>query len=194
MVSSTPNMNKEVKFLETCKVCYDIDVVAIEENHDVANTSCLQVKVTQNALTVTNNTPTSSQTENPQNTPTVCKGGNIRDSSVMHQALNHSFEKPTRKGSNAKAESRSRACSWGLVWKKKGFNGTGIDFRLKRILLKGNPNPSDVRCDLCKKAYNKDLMYISCETCNSKNVNHGIIIILCIYMLIYFYDVTNSLL
>ncbi|KAL1817029.1 hypothetical protein DCAR_0521448 [Daucus carota subsp. sativus] len=166
MVSSTPNMNKEVKFLETCKVCYDIDVVAIEENHDVANTSCLQVKVTQNALTVTNNTPTSSQTENPQNTPTVCKGGNIRDSSVMHQALNHSFEKPTRKGSNAKAESRSRACSWGLVWKKKGFNGTGIDFRLKRILLKGNPNPSDVRCDLCKKAYNKDLMYISCETCN----------------------------
>lgn len=166
MVSSTLDMNKEVKFLETCKHCYESEVVATVENHDVANTSFLQFKETQNALTVTKDTPTScSQTEKPQNTPTICEGGNKRDS-VMNRALDHTSEKLSRKGSNLKSESRSRLCSWGLIWKKNSFQGNGFDFRLKNILMKGNPNFSDVRCDLCKKAYNKDFMYISCETCN----------------------------
>lgn len=185
-------MNKEVKFLETCKRCYEIEAAATEENHDVANTSYLQFKETQNAITVTKQAPTScSQTEKPQDTPTVSKGGKERDS-VMHQTLDHSFEKLTRRGSNVKSETRSRLCSWGLIWKKNSSKGTGLEFRLKNILMKGNPNFSHVRCDLCKKAYNKDLMYISCETCNSKHANHEYHHSL--YMLNFFYGVTNSLL
>lgn len=178
MVSSTPNMNKEVKLLETCKHCYESEVVATEENHDVANSSFLQFKESQNASTVTKDTPTScSQTVKPHIAPTICKGGNKRDS-VMSCALDHSLEKLSRKGSNLKSESRSRLCSWGLIWKKKSDKDDGFNFRLKNILMKGNPNFSDVRCDLCKKAYNKDLMYISCEACNSKHLNHDIITIL----------------
>ncbi|XP_074366686.1 DDT domain-containing protein PTM-like isoform X2 [Apium graveolens] len=166
MVASMPNINKEVNLLETCKHCYESEVVATKENHDVANTNFLQFKETQNALTVTKDTPTSClQTVKPQIAPTICKGGNRKDS-VMNCALDHSFEKLSRKGSNLKSESRSRLCSWGLIWKKKSGEGNGLEFRLKNILMKGNPNSSHVRCDLCKKAYNKDFMYISCETCN----------------------------
>ena len=45
-----------------------------------------------------------------------------------------------------------------------------IDFRLKNILLRGNPDTNWSRpvCHLCHQPYNSDLMYICCETCKSE--------------------------
>lgn len=59
----------------------------------------------------------------------------------------------------------------GVIWRKKSED-TGTDFRLRNILLKGNPNGDSLTpiCQLCRKPYDPDLMYIRCETCSSKFV------------------------
>ena len=71
-----------------------------------------------------------------------------------------------------KTESRSRNC--GIIWRKKNNEDTGIDFRHKNILSRGSPNGKRLmpECNLCRKEYNCDLMYIHCETCASKACAH----------------------
>ncbi|KAA8550243.1 hypothetical protein F0562_001927 [Nyssa sinensis] len=75
--------------------------------------------------------------------------------------------KPATRDSSLVTKSQRKLCSWGLIWKKKKAKDTGIDFRLKNILLRGNPDTSfsGPVCHLCHKPYNSDLMYICCETC-----------------------------
>lgn len=65
---------------------------------------------------------------------------------------------------------KTRKSNWGLIWRKKNSEDTGIDFRLKNILMRGNVDKGFMNpvCRLCNQPYNADLMYICCETCKSK--------------------------
>lgn len=156
-ISSTVQMNEEVDFLITCKSCNKTETIMQNEIYNVSPTSPLLL-----------------QRQEPQNTLTEFKGEKQNGCNrplISNGALNRSSErKLTSNGSMLKPKKRSKINSWGLIWKKKNCDDTGIDFRLKNILLKGNPNLSKVECDLCKKPYNSDLMYICCETCKSKHV------------------------
>lgn len=71
----------------------------------------------------------------------------------------------------SKNRSRSRTLSWGVIWKKKNNEDTGVDFRRMNILLKGsNVHHLKPVCGLCKRPYDPDLMYIHCEGCKSKHL------------------------
>lgn len=82
----------------------------------------------------------------------------------------HPDSKQVDSDSNSAAKSRRRNCSWGIIWKKKNIENSDIDFRLKNILLKGGSGLPQIEpvCHLCHKPYRSDLMYICCETCQSK--------------------------
>ena len=166
--SSTISMNDEIEFLITCKQCHHAKAL-------VQNKSC-------------NESPTSPlplQRQEYPNLMTVNKGGrpkanNQSLASVRTRDTRSELKQATRdirselkqatSDSSLANKSRRKLCSWGIIWKKKNSEDTGIDFRLKNILLKGS---LDVRrlepvCHLCQKPYRSDLMYICCETCNSK--------------------------
>lgn len=70
----------------------------------------------------------------------------------------------------ASSNRRNNNCSWGIIWKRRSNEDTNIDFRIKNILLKGGSDIPDLSpvCHLCKNDYRSDLMYICCETCQSK--------------------------
>ena len=61
----------------------------------------------------------------------------------------------------------------GSHMEEENVEDSEIDFRLKNILLRGNPNTDWSRhvCHLCHQPHNSDLMYICCETC--KNWYHA---------------------
>lgn len=151
-VSSTLHMQEEFEFLITCKSCNQR--VAVMQNADIISTPGLL------------------QQQEPQNSPTLYGAGQqsgcepLASTTVLTCS---SVRKKVSKDPRSKLIERSKACHWGLRWKKNGDNG-GIDFRLKHILLKGKQSVLKVQCNLCKKPYNSDLMYISCETCESKSV------------------------
>ncbi|CAI0452662.1 unnamed protein product [Linum tenue] len=68
-----------------------------------------------------------------------------------------------------KANSASKASknySWGIIWMKNG-DDTGVAFRRNKVLVKGHRDGSSLspECVLCRKIYDPNLMYISCETC-----------------------------
>lgn len=108
------------------------------------------------------------QRQKPLNAATAQKG---EKQNVCHRpsALNGALQQSVgrKPSSNLKRRNKSKECSWGLIKKKDCEDGT--DFILKNILLKGNSNLSEVECDLCKKPYDSNLMYICCETCTSKH-------------------------
>ncbi|KAL9171363.1 hypothetical protein ABFS82_04G204400 [Erythranthe guttata] len=58
---------------------------------------------------------------------------------------------------------------WGLIMGRRNGEDVGIDFRLKNIIPRGNPdmNLTGPVCRLCSKPYKSDLMYVRCETCSS---------------------------
>ncbi|XP_024982713.1 DDT domain-containing protein PTM-like isoform X2 [Cynara cardunculus var. scolymus] len=82
--------------------------------------------------------------------------------------LESSENKLTTNDSNVGKKKSKTKLSWGLIWKTKDPEETGIDFRLKNLLLKGNPNGNLLApvCHLCTKPYNSDLMYIRCTNCD----------------------------
>ncbi|GAV71717.1 PHD domain-containing protein/DDT domain-containing protein [Cephalotus follicularis] len=75
--------------------------------------------------------------------------------------------KPATSNSGLAVKTRSKICSWGVIWRKKNSDETGIDFRRENILLKGNSSVHFLRpdCGLCGQPYDSNLMYIHCETC-----------------------------
>ncbi|KAK4409035.1 DDT domain-containing protein PTM [Sesamum angolense] len=79
--------------------------------------------------------------------------------------LEYSSEMKLTNGSTVAKKSKNK--NWGLIWRKKNCEDTGIDFRLKNILLRGNPDMDLTKplCRLCNQPYNSELMYIRCETC-----------------------------
>lgn len=149
-----------MEFSITCKQCYKAKAVSYNENSNESPTSPLplQGRKCQNAVTDTKCTRIK-----VYNKPLVSVRG--QESSDM---------KPATSASGLVAKVRSRSCNWGVIW-KKNTGDTGIDFRRKHILLQGSSDGNWLSpvCYLCKKAYNCDLMYIHCETCNSKPSPHN---------------------
>ncbi|KAK9279952.1 hypothetical protein L1049_013636 [Liquidambar formosana] len=155
-ISSTVLISEEVEFLITCKQCYDAK--ALTQNAD------------------SNDSPTSPlplQGQGCQNVGKVTKGakhkGHNQPLASVGTLESCSELKPASLDSSVETKSRRRSSlSWGLIWRKPTTQDTGIDFRLKHILLRGNPYMgwSGPVCRLCLKPYNCDLMYIHCETCD----------------------------
>lgn len=156
-ISSTIQSTEEVEFLITCKQCYRAKALTQNENSNESPTSPLPLL--------------GREYQNPVTAP---KGSRQKDCSQPLACIkapeNCSNMLQTTVGSSLAAKSRRKPCSWGLIWKKKNAEDTGIDFRLKCILLRGNPDAGWSRpvCHLCHKPYNSDLMYLCCESCKSE--------------------------
>lgn len=147
-VSSTVHMSVEVEFVMTCQNCFRAEGT-MQNGKYPTSPLILQRQKSLNAA--------SAQKSEKQN--------GCRRPSASNGALQHSVgRKPTSK---LKPRNKSKECSWGLIKKKEGEDGS--DFISNNILPKGNSNLSGVECDLCKKPYDSNLMYIFCETCTSKH-------------------------
>ncbi|KAF2300663.1 hypothetical protein GH714_015039 [Hevea brasiliensis] len=150
-VSSKSYMNEDVEFLITCKQCYNAKAVTHENSNESPTTPLpLQGQESHNIQTATKITRIKFR-----NQPLI---------SIRTQESSSEMKQTT--ASSLATKKKSRLCSWGVIWKKKNTD-TGIDFRRENILFKGNSERLKPVCNLCKKAYNRDLMYIHCETCNS---------------------------
>ncbi|KAL8496450.1 hypothetical protein ACS0TY_020241 [Phlomoides rotata] len=155
IISSTVHKNEEVELLITCKNCSEAQAITQIQNSYGSPTSplLLQGQDLPKAGTsrkrrklVGNNGPSASV-------------GTVEHSSEM-------------KSSNVTAIAKSNNKNWGLRWSRKNCEATGIDFRLKNILLRGNPDMdlTEPVCRLCNQPYNPELMYIRCESCPRKLV------------------------
>uniref|UniRef100_A0A6N2L8K3 PHD-type domain-containing protein n=1 Tax=Salix viminalis TaxID=40686 RepID=A0A6N2L8K3_SALVM len=177
-VSSRIYTNKEARFSVTCKLCYSARAIIYNEKSNESLNSPFPFKGHHIAETVTKDTrikvhnqplvsvrTQESCSKVKQNTSASSKAtktkSRTRDNCSEVKQATSSSSKAT------KTESRSR--NWGVIWRKKNNEDTGIDFRHKSILLKGSPNGNWLMpvCSLCRKDYNCDLMYIHCKTCSN---------------------------
>ncbi|CAN7121831.1 unnamed protein product [Brassica rapa subsp. narinosa] len=65
-------------------------------------------------------------------------------------------------------KSKHKTLSWGVIWRKKNLEDTGVSFRQQHILLAAQShqhNPGPV-CWICKLPYNPGLTYIHCTSCD----------------------------
>ncbi|XP_073066363.1 DDT domain-containing protein PTM-like [Primulina eburnea] len=149
--SSTVNVNEEVQFCITCKRCCETQVRSQVETSNGSPTSPLLL-----------------HGQDIRKAGTAKKGGKLagyKGSSAPVRTVEHSSEvKSVNRSSHAK---NSKIKNWGLIWGKKNCETASIDFRLKNILLRGNPHLDLIQpsCRLCNQPCNSDLMYIRCETC-----------------------------
>ncbi|GAB4859715.1 hypothetical protein Ancab_011195 [Ancistrocladus abbreviatus] len=153
-LSSAIPMKEDVEFIITCRLCYHGKVLPQSNSSVESPTSplALQGQEYQKAPAVSNS---AKQKGNHQQTSSV---GTIESCSEMKTAA---------PDSSLVTKNRKRLCHWGLIWKKKNADDTGADFRLKHIMWRGNPDMKveSPLCHLCQKPYNRNLMYIRCETC-----------------------------
>lgn len=148
-VSSTAHTSNDVELPITCLKCYRSKVHCQTENSSGSPTSPLPLQEYQNTSKANKlSRQKSQQVAFSRSTDTKAKV------TACHSVL--ATKAPPRK-----------LCSWGIIWKKKDSENTGVDFRLKNILLRGTPDMNWLKpvCYLCHKPYNPDLMYIHCETC-----------------------------
>ncbi|CAK9150506.1 unnamed protein product [Ilex paraguariensis] len=152
--SCTVFRNEEVEFLITCNQCYHTKALSQTENNNESPTSplFLQGQEFHSAVTVTRGRQV---------------GYSRPLASVGTSELSSEMKSSTQDSSITK--NRHKLCSWGLRWKKKNVEDTGLDFRSKNILFKGSPGKNWLKptCHLCNQPYNSDLMYICCETCTN---------------------------
>lgn len=193
-------MEKHVEFLITCKRCYQekyVNVkpqVQIQINGDSPTSPLLlqgqesqhsttSIKVEkQNGFEIRqHHVPTISNQSAQKNHPTpsqpkTSKSGKKSSKKILPtQSVDQIQSSSKKPKNNSTSKKRSKVTgaklTLGLIWRKKNPDETGIDFRLKNLLLKNNPNghllaPS---CHLCNKPYDSSLMYIHCEGCSSKS-------------------------
>ncbi|XP_048234477.1 DDT domain-containing protein PTM isoform X2 [Ricinus communis] len=192
-ISSTVYRNAEVEFLITCKQCCNAKAIVVHgndneppifhlplqgrESHDVLTApKGTRIKLRYNAKPVahendngTPSTPLSLQGPESQNMLTAAKGTrvkfHIQPPSVRTQNSSPEMKQDTSTPSLA-TKTRSKICNWGVIWKKKNTEDAGTDFRRKNILFPGSSVMLNLVCNLCKKKYDRDLMYIHCETCS----------------------------
>lgn len=176
-------MNGKVESLIICKHCYRAKVLAQNE-----------------IRTKSPNTLLPSQGRAFHSPPANIKGMQVKSSikpmkplpsirskenSVKIQERNSDIKQSA--SLSGSATKRSKLCNWGVIWRKKNSDDTGIDFRRANILARGGSDNYFLKpiCELCEQPYNSDLMYIHCETCRSKYiVDHWCRFI---YLLIYCY-------
>ena len=161
-------MNGKVESLIICKQCYHAKVLAQNETSTKSPTNLLPL-----------------QGRDFHSAPAVSKGMQVRSSIQPMKPLAsvRSKENSVRiqeRGSDTKQSAsfsgltlkRRKLCNWGVIWRKKNSDGTGIDFRCANILTRGGSDNHFLKptCELCEQPYNSDLMYIHCETCRSKYI------------------------
>ncbi|KAL6563659.1 hypothetical protein OROGR_002618 [Orobanche gracilis] len=146
--SSAVNMGKEVEFLITCKQCQTEATTQVQSrNRSPTSPLLLQGRDFRNPCTATK-----------------------RVKSIGYQGSSASVKERSSevKSTNRSAgEKKNRKLPTGLIWKKNNCEDTGIDFRLKNILLRAISDTVSIKpvCRLCSQPYNADLMYIHCQTC-----------------------------
>ncbi|KAI3511874.1 hypothetical protein L1887_19034 [Cichorium endivia] len=186
-VESSVQTEKHVEFLITCKRCYrEKEIKAKNEIKGDSPTSPLLLQGQESQHSTTSiklgkqngferlHVPTvsnqSSQKIPTSSQPKVSKSVKKSSKKVSVESVDQSSKKvKTANGSSKKRSNVTGAkLTLGLIWRKKNPDETGIDFRLKNILLKNNPNGHLLapQCHLCTKPYDSSLMYIHCEGCD----------------------------
>ncbi|XP_022752622.1 DDT domain-containing protein PTM-like isoform X6 [Durio zibethinus] len=156
------HMNGKVKCFIICKQCYRAKALAQNEINTKSPTTLLHL-----------------QGRDCHSAPAVSKGMQVKSSiqpmkslayvrskenSVRIQERSSDTKKPASLSGFA---TKQRKCNWGVIWRKKNSDETGIDFRRANILTSGGSHYHSLKpiCELCEQPYNSDLMYIHCETC-----------------------------
>ncbi|XP_023636448.1 DDT domain-containing protein PTM isoform X2 [Capsella rubella] len=168
---STPHTSGRVELLVTCKRCYLARARSlININHRHPTTAAVLVnRPHQNAVTQV--TKTQGKSLNQHAVTPVTK----TQIKPLNQQLASSDIRNTTSGvkqitpdSNLAPKSKHKTLSWGVIWRKKSLEDTGVSFRHQHVLLaarSGQPNPEPV-CWLCKLPYNPGLTYIHCTSCD----------------------------
>ncbi|KDP34357.1 hypothetical protein JCGZ_11240 [Jatropha curcas] len=169
--SSTIYTNEEVEFSIACKQCYSAKVVTPDNSNDSPTTPLpLQRRESQNVLTVNKTTRIKLHTQPLMSVKTQESSSETKQitSASSLATKNRSRSSATKSRSrSSEIKQQNKVGSWGVIWKKKNVEDTGIDFRCKNILLKGGSERLRPDCHLCKKPYNRELMYIYCEKCKN---------------------------
>ncbi|KAK6247305.1 hypothetical protein QUC31_018870 [Theobroma cacao] len=160
---SSMHMNGKVECLIICKQCYHAKVLG---QNEISTKSPI--------------IPLPLQGRDCLSAPAVTKGMQVKSSAqpIKPLASIRSKENSVRiqeRSSDTKqsaslsglATKRSKLCNWGVIWRKKNSDETGIDFRRANIVARGGSDNHFLKpvCELCEQPYNSDLMYIHCETC-----------------------------
>ncbi|KAF8098895.1 hypothetical protein N665_0256s0025 [Sinapis alba] len=150
---STQHTTEKVEILVTCKRCYLAKARSlININHRHPTTPSVVINGQhQNAVTPVIKTQTKPLIQQFQSS-------NTRD--------NASGAKKITPDSNMAP--KHKTLSWGIIWRKKNLEETGVSFRQQNILLAGRsdqPNQGPV-CGICKLPYNPGLTYIHCTSCD----------------------------
>ncbi|GMG98484.1 hypothetical protein Nepgr_000324 [Nepenthes gracilis] len=154
-MSSTVQTNGDVEFIITCKLCYKGGAPGHSSVESPTSPLAMQGQEDNNVVTVSKSLKQKGNHQQPSSV------GTLETSSGMMVAV---------PDSKSTAKQRKKLTSWGLIWRKKKTKDTGIDFRLKNILWRSNPDNMDVKdvvCHLCHKLYSSHLTYIHCETCKN---------------------------
>lgn len=155
---STQHTAGKVDVLVTCKRCYlakTRSLINISHRHPTTPTVLLNGQQHQNAVT-----PVIKTQIKPLNQQ--LPSSNIRD--------NASGVKPLTPDSNVASKSKQKTLSWGVIWRKKNLEDTGVAFRHQNVLLAAQCDQRNLEpaCSLCKLPYNPGLTYIHCTSCDSK--------------------------
>lgn len=145
----------DVEFLTTCKQCYHTRLLTQKETNNKSLTS-----------------PLLSKGHEHSSLP-ILKGLKPKcDNQILLSTRAKDCRSDIEKvASHSSLESKSsRKKSWGIIWKKNNSEDSGLDFRLKKIILKRRTSLPQLEpvCQVCQNPYRPDLMYIGCETCTSK--------------------------
>ena len=152
-IDSTFSTYTDIEFLATCKQCYHTRLPTQKETVNKSPNSTLLLK--GSSLTILKEPVPKCDDQIPRST---------REKDCRPDMKKVAFHSPLESKSSGKKS------SWGIIWKKNNNENTGIDFRLKKVLLKGRSSLPQLEpvCHLCHKPYRSDLMYIGCETCTRK--------------------------
>lgn len=156
---SSQHTTGKVEILLTCKRCYLArarSLININHKHPTKSTVLINGQQHQNAVT-----PVIKTQIKPLNQP-------FPSSNIPNNA---SGVKQITPDSNVAPKSKHKTLSWGVIWRKKNVEDTGVSFRQQNVLLAARsdqPNLEPV-CWLCKLPYNPGLTYIHCTSCDSKN-------------------------
>lgn len=151
---STVNLSERIESVIICKQCCKAQGATQVGNLHVPPTSPFFLK--------------GQDSPNPITPTNYLKLDGGKGASTSLGPLEHSSE--VKSNDLSSVTKKAKKSNWGLIWRKQNCEDTGIDFRLKKILMRGNVDKDVLNpvCRLCNKPYNADLMYICCEGCGSK--------------------------
>ncbi|KAL0681551.1 hypothetical protein Bca4012_048398 [Brassica carinata] len=150
---STQHTAEKVDIHVTCKRCYLARARSlININHRHPTTPSIVINGQhQNAVTPT------IKTQIKQPLIQQFQSSNTRDNASGAKQITPDCNK-----------SKHKTLSWGVIWRKKNLEDTGVSFRQQHILLAAQShqhNPGPV-CWICKLPYNPGLTYIHCTSCD----------------------------